>query len=1002
MNMIVREATVPATFVPYALDPDRDRRRFEVAEGVTVADIIALVLPDQPDAVLDRVVVVLVSAKGGRAHVRREIWHRVRPHAGTNVMITIGPGAGAISLLVSVAAQAISSFGGGLMAGTFGLSAAQWGSIIGFGVTALGGLLVNALFQPKKKKEDKASFIVDGWQNPARLDEQLPDVFGEIRHAPPVAASTYIEVVGDILYNRAVFVHGLAPIELSKHRIGDTPIEEYDEFMLEHRGVVGHPSSSTPLTLYTEQVYEDSIATDLVREYERDDAGELLPGKPYKAPKPVRRFTGQNASHAIVVLSFPAGLAMIKSSNGKKIAQSVTIERRIRKGGTVTWITLPTITITNKKTAGFFRAVRFDFPSRGAWEIELTRTSASEVDAESSYILNCTWALLQTFRKEYPINTDAPLALTAMRVKATAQMNGKVETYNAVAKRVTTNFGNGWPTNKPSNPATSSLWAILGPGLYKTQPSNTIDWPRFQEWFAYCELKGLKFDHYLTGNQTLQETLKMTGAAGRAAVYFDGSKWTVVVDKPRDVPIDVLTPRNASDIVFETVYPDIPDALRVKFQDATNDYETAERIIPRPGLAGAPQVTEAIEMPGKTDPAEIYREAVRRFFEIQYRNTSYRATQDGLTRSATRGDLVMASHDILKRSMASGRVRAIRDSQVELDEIITFQPGIDYAIGFRTVGTDDPGIGSHHVRRIDVIVGESRSFRLQGEGVDPPVGAITMIGEYGSESIPLILTGVQSREDNKSDLFLLPAAEIIDESTDAITVPEWDGKVGGEIDMTSMVPLPPKLQSAYFDPVTSLANVTLTPDPIGIVPVASYNFRHRAVGAGIWNTGSTSAEDALAALAGYSLGQIVEIETQSVSIYGVPSAWGSTITFTISAPSNEIVNPGFDSGASWSLGTGWAIAGGIATKTAGVASDLSQTVVLVAGQSYSGSIVVSGRTAGSITVRLVGSSTAISAAISVNGIATFSLTAPPAAASFVVNADSAFNGSVDNVLLYAA
>ncbi|MGN6538933.1 MAG: TipJ family phage tail tip protein, partial [Mesorhizobium sp.] len=530
MNDVSTKVGVPVTLAPFAMDIDRGREESVVPAGLTVAEIVALALPDLPEVALPRVRVTLVSVKGS-AVIPQWNWHLVRPYPSTSVVITIGHGAGALSLLVQVAATAISNSLGGALAGTLGLSAGTWATIIGFGITAIGGVLINALFQPKKKKEEKDSFVIDSWSNDYRQDEPVPVVFGEIRHAPPFAASSYIEVVGDVLYNRAVFLHGIGPLELWDHKIGDTSVDDYDEFQIEHRGAVGYPDSSVPFTLYTQQVIEDSIGTDLVWQWERDDAGNQLD---YMAPKkPVKRSTAHNASHAIIILQFPQGLGWI-SGNGNKKSQYINISVRIRKAGTSTWIAQPDIAFTAMKFAGFYRAVRVDFPSRGAWEIELTRNTASENHEgdKETVAWTCTWAVLQTFRPEYPFNTTVPLCMTAMRVKATYQMNGQVQTYNCMKRRVTDDFGKGWPTNIPSNPAVSALYAILGPALYKPQASARINWSKFEEWRDYCTLKGLKFDLVIESRQSLGDTLQMIGAAGRAHVYFDGSLWTVIVDKP--------------------------------------------------------------------------------------------------------------------------------------------------------------------------------------------------------------------------------------------------------------------------------------------------------------------------------------------------------------------------------------------------------------------------------------------------------------------------------------
>ncbi|WP_180375627.1 phage tail protein [Mesorhizobium sp. 8] len=1052
---------------PYAMDIDRRREEIVVPAGLTVAEIVALTLPDLPEAALPRVRVTLVSVKG-TAVIPQWNWRLVRPYPSTSVVITIGHGAGALSLLVQVAATAISNSLGGALAGTLGLSAGAWSTIIGFGITAIGGILINALFQPKKQKQEKDSFVIDGWQNEYRPDEPVPVPFGEIRHSPPFAAASYIEVVGDILYNRAVFLHGLGQLELWDHKIGDTSIDDYDEFQIEHRGAVGSPDSSVPFTLYTQQVIEDSIGTDLVWQYERDDAGNQLDTMDEK--KPVRRSTARNASHAIVILQFPQGLGWV-SGNGNKKSQDINISVRIRKAGTDVWIAQPDIAFTAKKFAGFYRAIRVDFPSRGAWEIELTRNTLSEnkEDAKETVAWTCTWAVLQSFRPEYPFNTDLPLCMTAMRVKATYQMNGQVQTYNCMTRRVTDDFGHGWPTDIPRNAATSALYALLGPGLFRAEASARIDWARFIEWRDYCTLKNLKFDLVVEGRQSLGDTLKMIGAAGRASVYFDGSRWTVIIDKPRDTPIDVITPRNASNVTFEVAYAELPDALRIKFQDAQNDYQPAERIVRRPGLAGPVMTTEAMEMPGKTDPDEIYREAVRRFYELEYRNVVYRVTQQGIARSATRGDLVLASKDILRRTMASARVKAVRGNLIEIDETWTIKPNVSYAVGFRVLPADEAEaavnpLGQHVVRKITAIEGDTKAFVLQGDGLAPSPGTIIMLGEYGSESIPLILTGIQRREDGGSDLTLLPAAPEIDALTDAIPIPTWDGKVGEVVDQSGVIPEAPRVVWVRYDAASAKTMVRLEPAPTNVVELASYTVSHRLAGAGGWSTATSTASSAMVELPGYTVGDQIELQVRATSAWGTAGTLSGTISVTItgtllpsalpadaiqiigklgqaeitfatgpdvytdsvriyrdgtalpatvpvspngtfgridgdSTRTDLVIDGGFDADANWTKGTGWTISAGHATKTAGIASDLSQVITMTAGKVYRGAATVTGRTAGAITPKITGGAAVAGAAVLSDGRFLFQIVAGAAPVNLVFSADAAFNGSLDDVTL---
>ncbi|NUB46586.1 hypothetical protein GEU84_019510 [Fertoebacter nigrum] len=99
--------------------------------------------------------------------------------------------------------------------------------------------------------------------------------------------------------------------------------------------------------------------------------------------------------------------------------------------------------------------------------------------------------------------------------------------------------------------------------------------------------------------------------------------------------VDHLTPRNSRDFQSRRNCIDPPHAFRVKFKDATNEWKDAERLIRWPGHTGEITITEALELPGKTRPDEIWREARRRMYEAIYRPDLHEVMQDGPVRVAT-------------------------------------------------------------------------------------------------------------------------------------------------------------------------------------------------------------------------------------------------------------------------------------------------------------------------------------------------------------------------------
>ena len=114
--------------------------------------------------------------------------------------------------------------------------------------------------------------------------------------------------------------------------------------------------------------------------------------------------------------------------------------------------------------------------------------------------------------------------------------------------------------------------------------------------------------------------------------------------------------------------------------------------------------------------------------------------------------------------------------------------------------------------------------------------------------------------------------------------------------------------------------------------------------------------------------------------------------------SDIVTNGALATDTIWSKGTGWTIGSGVATKTAGTASVLSQALVLVPRAVYLLEYTMT-RTAGSLTPRFFGGVTFSGAVRAAAGTYLQVLVAQTGSASLQFSADSTFAGTLDNVSL---
>ncbi|MGU3496341.1 host specificity factor TipJ family phage tail protein [Xanthobacteraceae bacterium A53D] len=797
------------------------------------------------------------------------LWSRVRPKVGTLIYIRPLPGNGdllraALTITLVVAAAAIS---GGLLsplggAGGLGFSLASGSvgaNIAAAGTLIAGSLLINALVpvrQPQSKGQNESpTYSINGMRNVANPGGVVPYPLGENRWAPPYAAMPYVEVVGSARYVVAAFVVGYGPQTIEDIRIGDTPITKYTGVETEVRE--GLPTD-LPLTLYPKQVIEEALSVTLT----------LAGGS-------VARFTAPDVTEAAVDITFAQGLLALLP-NGDRAPGAVQFRVRYRKDGIGDWTVQGAFTCADKTQQPVFRSYRFAFPSRGQYEVEVTRLTLDyENQTKISVSARSDWTALRSFRPEYPIAMGKPLALVAVRIKATNQLNGTLDQLNVVSKsRIPDWTGSAWVDRATRNPASHFRHVLTGPAI--AYPLSPEDLDAIEEWHDFCRVKGLTYDRVHDFVSSVAEVLSDIAAAGRASPQDRGGKWGVVVDRIQTSIRGHISPRNSWGFRGSRQTVRFPDAFRVKFKDRTHDYADAERIVPWPGFVGDPVVTEELALPGITDPASIWREARRRQHELMLRPDSYSVSQDFEQLLVTRGDLVRLSHDVLSHTQVAARVTAVSGKVVELDELVTMEEGQAYACRFRS----DANFST--LRLLSTLPGTSREIMLSGEGAEPEVGDLALFGPAGSETFEMIVKGVEVSEDLVARLTLVDHAPEIETRTDAEVPPAWNGRVGAERDPSTVAPGTPSIssilsgRSAGMDAVV----VSLAPGP-GLVLPATYTVQHRLTGATSWVSVVVPVAAGAASLTGYAIGQSVEMRALATSLAGIASPLTAIATHVV-------------------------------------------------------------------------------------------------------------------------
>ena len=531
----------------------------------------------------------------------------------------------------------------------------------------------------------------------------------------------------------------------------------------------------------------------------------------------------------------------------------------------------------------FFRQFGWALPSRGQWEIEVTRISTSE--ANPNYSRRVYLSAVQSFRPEYPVNLDtmtAPLALISIKIRASYQLNGTLDSLNALVSRYAPDWdGADWTEATTRNPASLYAYALQGPANPRPVTDDQIDWEALADWHDFCEAKGLHYDRDHRASVSLGDMLREIAAAGRASPWHDGTKWSVIIDQPQDIEVDHISPRNSRNFTGQRTYVDTPDAVRVRFRDEENDYEEAEVVVPWPGASAPYSLVEQWQAPGKTSGEEIAREIYRQMQVVENRRDRWTVEQDGGMRVATRGDWVRLSHYVLSDTQAAGRVLSVTGALVVLDETVTMEDGESYGLRFLQYDSGDP-VGQSVLTTVQTVPGATRTLHVTGDDV-PPADALVMFGPVSEESFQALVLGVEPGQEFSATLTLTNAAPEIDTATDAYTPTDWDPTVGAIVDV-GIDPLAPVFAGIATLPVegeygtdTRTLRVPITQAADEKALIAGYELDHRLQGAGSW----TTVEVSYAAELSYDHDDVVELRARAEDFDGDFGAYTATSTFTV-------------------------------------------------------------------------------------------------------------------------
>jgi hypothetical protein len=774
-----------------------DRHVCEVPAGLSIAEALDLSIEDSGWRERYRHSFTIFLQDGSL--VPEHMWDRVRLKAGTACVarpVAEGP-------FLAIIPALLPTLLGPLFAGM-----GFFGQLLLTGITIGLKFLLNKLFAPKPVKptpsDRKEVYSILGSRNEITQWEPIPLVLGRHRITPPLCASPYTETVGDEQYLRQLFCNGYGAlaIEANSIKIGETLVSAFPEAQLEHRyGYAGDAAS----TLYPRNVLEQPFSIDLLKNV--PDAQ----GYPTAAVTPwVEKRTATDTVSCGLDFSWPQGLGVI-SDEGQRSGREAIIYIQWRKAATEippaaagAWSGNLVMKVSASTQKTVRRTYNITFPAAGQYDVRVHKESPEItkywVDANWTALDMLLFTALRSFTLGVPLRfADAPLSVTAIRIRASGQLNQVVDSYNCVVQsRVVAFNGTSWVNDVASNnPADLFRHVLTCKANRRPFPVAQIDLVQLQKWWTYCVQQKWHYNKVVRSQMSVYDLIIEICAAGRGMPVFRDGKWSVVWDE-QAVPISQLfTPRNSWNFEEQRDLEPIPHGYRMRFPSETKGWREDERVVYNDGYSKTnATLLEGFEMPGVTNTDSIWKHGRFHLAQRILRPGIFSLYAGWDALPLIRGDRVRVNHDSFRYGLYSGRVTAVdaAKQEVTIDTNVTLAGATNYMFRFRLAGgtflerTIDPGYIGVELNKLG-LVGTAMPM--------PAVGDLFALGYASLDSEIFRVIGIEPEDNFVHRLMMVAdAPEIADADTGQI--PDYTEGISVPIDPYTLPPRNLKVSDGVY------------------------------------------------------------------------------------------------------------------------------------------------------------------------------------------------------------
>ena len=614
---------------------------------------------------------------------------------------------------------------------------------------------------PDTKKFDDQQRVnrISGDRNRERPYEPVPIPVGKFRTAPAYAAQSYREVVGNDEYYRLLLCPGHGPVDISNIRIGDTPINNFLDVDVE---VLDHHTNRNPITLYIDDVAELDISA------------EIKTGEGF-----TERESFIDADELTFNFLFPRGIVRYDDEANRR-QRTVQIEIGIFINGS--WQT-QVVSVRGNSPRPLRRSFSFILP-RGQYLTRVRKVSPAESPDDSKLIDTVEYTSLQTKRNGNPVLMEQA-ALIAVKIRASEQLNGIIDNLTCETQAVVpNNWNSDWTwdrTNEswsaylnkhtwvPSrNPADMYRWFLQHPTNFFAVKNERIDLDALLEWRQYCEDNNFFCDELIDTESTVLDNLNKIASAGRAKFSLADGRWSIVIDDIKDVVVQVFTPKNSWDFQTNRIFPEKVDGVKAEFVNPEADYTLDEVIFKDPTLSPSDRTDrfDSIELWGITNSTQAQKFARFAYWSTRLRRELYEFKTDIENIICTRGDRIRIQNDVILIGIISGRIKAIDNNILLIDERPDISPVKNYAIQIRKF---DGTQVQYNI--VSILTVDNTTEILLEENAEVDVGDFYLIGERDRVALDCIIEEIRPEQDMSATITAVNyAPELFDLDNESVPV----------------------------------------------------------------------------------------------------------------------------------------------------------------------------------------------------------------------------------------